>query len=272
MPMHEQYDKYKQIAELAAREAGAIQIDGLGKTRTVNYKSAFNIVTDIDKACEAKIIEIIRQEFPADDFLAEESGATEGGGGTRRWIIDPLDGTTNYAHGYPFFAVSIAVEEEGKVIVGMVYNAVSDELFSAQLGGGAYCNNAKIKVSNTDAIEQSLLSTGFPYDTMEANDDNMLRFTTLTDQSHGVRRDGSAALDLCFVACGRSDGFWETGLSPWDTAAGSLIVTEAGGVVTDLTGEEFDLQSGRLLASNGHIHDEVVFVLKRLDAAARQLL
>lgn len=272
-------NKLRQVAERAAREAGKIQIEGLGKTRTINYKSAYNLVTDIDKACEVKVIEVIHQEFPDDDILAEEgTGSSDGRSDAvgrahyRKWIIDPLDGTTNYAHGYPFFAVSIAVEEEGSIVAGVVYNPISDELFCAQSGSGAFCNNQPIRVSNTAALEQSLLATGFPYDTMEANDDNMLRFSTLTDQCQGVRRDGSASLDLCFVACGRLDGFWETGLSPWDTAAGNLIVTEAGGTVSDLTGEEFDLQSGKVLASNGQIHDELLFVIKKLDSAAHQLL
>jgi myo-inositol-1(or 4)-monophosphatase len=264
------FDKYKQIAEMAAREAGSIQLTGLGKVRTINYKSAYNIVTDIDKACEAKIIEVIRHEFPDDDILAEEGGGSANGV-SRRWIIDPLDGTTNYAHGYPFFAVSIGVEEEGKIVAGVVYNAVSDELFHAVTGKGAYCNNVQINVSKVSNLEQALLATGFPCDTKEAMDDNMLRFSTLTDQSHGVRRDGAAALDLCFVAAGRLDGFWEAGLSPWDTAAGSLMVTEAGGIVSDLSGEEFDLQSGRALASNGCIHDELVFILRRFDPTANRL-
>jgi myo-inositol-1(or 4)-monophosphatase len=261
------FSEYRQVAEQAARAAGQVQIEGLSKTRNIDYKSAFNLVTDIDVACEAKIIEIISQRYPNDQILAEEGSSNPKGSG-RRWIIDPLDGTTNYAHRYPFFAVSIGVEEAGKIVAGVVYNVVSNELFHAELGSGAYLNNRQIKVSSIPALEKSLLATGFPYDSAKAGDNNMLRFRTLTDLCHGVRRDGAAALDLCYVAVGRLDGFWEVGLSPWDMAAGSLIVTEAGGTVTDLYGEVLDMQTGRMLASNGFVHKELISVLMRTDNIA----
>ncbi len=257
-------EKVREVTFKAAREAGGLLRERLGHIKSVDYKSAFNIVTDVDKASERMIIGILSEAFPDYNILAEEGGATDSGG-RRRWLIDPLDGTTNYTHAYPFFAVSIGLEEDGKMIWGVVYNPVSEELFWAEAGKGAWLNNQPIKVSCTGTLSGSLLSTGFPPDTQELRDDNMLRFHTLTDLSHGVRRDGSAALDLCFVACGRFDGFWEKKLSPWDTAAGSIVVTEAGGRVSNLSGGPFDMASGHILATNGLIHEEVLSIMARVD-------
>lgn len=255
----------RQIATRAALEAGKILKERLGDVRTIDYKAAFNIVTDVDKASEAKIFSIILDEFPEDDVLAEESGFTKGQTSKRRWLIDPLDGTTNYAHTYPFFSISIALEEDGKRILGVVYNPMTDELFRAEPGEGAWLNDERLFVSDAKELSTSLLATGFPPDTQKAARSNILQFKTLTDQTHGVRRDGSAALDLCFVACGRLDGFWEMKLAPWDIGAGSLIVEEAGGRVTNLSGGPLDISSGHILATNGKIHNEIVEVLRSLE-------
>jgi len=253
-------DQVRETAFRAAREAGALLKERLGKIKDIDYKGAFNIVTDVDKASERTILQILRSDFPDYDVLAEEGGATKRGS-SRRWLIDPLDGTTNYTHAYPFFCVSIGLEDAGKVVFGVVFNPISEEMFWAEIGGGAWLNGEPIKVSTTSTLAASLLATGFPPDTKGAQDNNMSRFATLTDLSHGVRRDGSAALDLCFVASGRLDGFWEMKLSPWDTAAGSLIVTEAGGRVTNLSGGPFDMSTGHILTTNGLIHDEIVQLL-----------
>ncbi|MBK7836422.1 MAG: inositol monophosphatase [Candidatus Obscuribacter sp.] len=254
------------IAREAALKAGALQKSRLGKIKSLDYKSAFNIVTDVDKACEALIIETILEAFPDDGFLAEESGTSGVKKSHRRWIIDPLDGTTNFAHTYPFFCVSIGLEEDGKLIMGTVYNAIADELFTAERGQGAYLNEQKITVSASEKLETSLLATGFPPDTVTSDHSNMESYRNLTNASHGVRRDGSAALDLCFVASGRLDGFWERKLAPWDVAAGSVIVEEAGGKVTNLEDGPLDMESGHILATNGKIHQEIVEMLAKVKA------
>jgi myo-inositol-1(or 4)-monophosphatase len=258
----EQMTKLKETAFKAARQAGSLLMERVGKIKSVDYKSAFNIVTDVDKASESLIISILKSDFPHTDILAEESGA-HNTGDKQRWIIDPLDGTTNYTHSYPFFSVAIAFEENGEVILGVVYNPYVNEMFWAVKGQGAFLNNEPIKVSKNDALAKSLLATGFPADTKGSRYNNIKSFSTVTDLCHGVRRDGSAALDLCFVACGRLDGFWELKLSPWDTAGGVLIVREAGGKVSGLEGEDFDIYSGHVFASNGLIHQEVIDVLAK---------
>lgn len=249
-------DHIREIAFKAARAAGAILRDRAGNIGNIDYKSAFNIVTDVDKEAERNIIGILNEHFPDDQILAEESGVHEARS-SRRWIIDPLDGTTNYSHGYPFFSVSIGYEDAGEPLMGFVYNPISDEMFWAQKGKGAYLNETKIKVSNHTGIATSLLATGFPPDTKLVKHSNIEQFARLTERSLGVRRDGSAALDLCFVACGRLDGFWEMKLAPWDLAAGTVIIREAGGMVTDLTGGGFDMSTGHVLATNGLIHNEL---------------
>lgn len=255
----------RKIAFRAALEAGKLLKERLGDVRVIDYKAAFNIVTDVDNASERMIVELIKSEFPDDEILAEESGLISKGGNERRWLIDPLDGTTNFAHTYPFFAVSIGLEEKGERVMGVVYNPMSDELFWAEKGEGAYLNDEKLIVSDANKLNACLLATGFPPDTRGAHLSNMLEFKTLTDMCHGVRRDGSAALDLCFVAAGRLDGFWERKLAPWDLAAGSLIVEEAGGTVTNLAGQALDLSQGHILASNGKIHGQVLDVLKEIE-------
>lgn len=256
-------DKVKETTFRAARDAGALLKERLGKIKDVDYKGAFNIVTDVDRASEQLIIDILLGEFPSFAILAEEGGA-KNSGAQCRWLIDPLDGTTNYTHAYPFFSVSIGLEDSGRMVFGVVYNPLVDELFWAQEGEGAWLNDVPISVSQNGQLKNCLLATGFPPDTRHKVNSNMRQFSTLTDICHGVRRDGSAALDLCFVACGRLDGFWEMKLSPWDTAAGSLIVEEAGGKVTNLAGGCFDMTTGHILATNELIHDGVVEVLQQL--------
>jgi len=246
----------KEVAFKAAREAGAILMERLGKIH-IDYKSAFNLVTEADKQSEQHVISIIRQRFPDDQILAEETGAHQTSS-TRRWIIDPLDGTTNYAHTYPFFSVSIGFEDKGEVLFGVVFNPSTDELFWAEKGKGAYLNDRPIAVSANSTLNVSLLATGFPPDTRVAPVTNMDEFVHITDISHGVRRDASAALDLSFVASGRLDGFWELKLAPWDLAAGTLLVREAGGTITNALGGKFDMVEGSVVATNSKIHDELV--------------
>ncbi|KAF1856861.1 hypothetical protein Lal_00039336 [Lupinus albus] len=263
-----------EIALQAAKKAGALLAERVGKIERLDYKGAFNIVTDVDRASEALIIQTIFDAFPDDDFLGEEGGLSADAlssiaskktatSNNRRWIIDPLDGTTNFAHSYPFFAVSIAFEYDGLIQCGVVFNPMADETFAAERGKGAFLNGKPLKVSSIDQIDKSLLATGFPPDTLKSFDDNMATFKMLTNESHGVRRDGSAALDLAFVASGRLDGFWERKLSPWDIAAGSLIVAEAKGRVSNLEGGLLDMSTGHIIASNGLIHDDIVSSIAR---------
>jgi myo-inositol-1(or 4)-monophosphatase len=261
--------KLKDIAIKAARAAGELILARLGDVGKIEYKGAFNLVTEVDKAAEKIIIEILRKEFPDDAILAEESGVTDGTGSKRRWLIDPIDGTTNFAHSYPFFCVSIAVEEDGQLILGVVFNPVANELFWAQKGGGAWLNDKPIKVSKINKLEESLLSTGFHSSSKASEHANRETFMRMTDSTHGVRRDGSAALDICFVACGRTEGFWERQIALWDIGAGTIIVEEAGGYVTDLSGRNFDLKNVRvnILASNKLVHHQIVEVLNETQLA-----
>lgn len=262
-------DHIRDIAFKAAKEAGALLRERVGKIKNIDYKSSFNIVTDVDRESEAIIVGLINEHFPNDSILGEESGAHQAKS-DRRWIIDPLDGTTNYSHGYPFFSVSIGFEEAGEMRLGVVYNPLSDELFWAQSGKGAYLNDKQIHVSQHNKLATCLLTTGFPADTATAKYSNLSQFTKLTDMTMGVRRDGSAALDLSFVACGRTDGFWELKLAQWDLAAGTLIVREAGGTVTNLSGGDFDITTGHVLASNGLIHEELIAALAFGEELARE--
>lgn len=248
-----------------ARDAGRLLRDRVGTRIDIDYKGSINIVTDVDLASEKLIREAISTYYPRHEILAEESGLSESGS-EYRWIVDPLDGTTNYAHGYPFFCVSIALECNGEVVLGVVYDPIRDELFSAERGGGAALNNRPIHVSKTADLMQGLLSTGFPYDIKTSKLTNLDHWANFAMNAQALRRDGAAALDLCYVASGRFDGFWELRLSPWDTAAGALIVTEASGRVTNFTGAPFSNYKPEVVASNGLIHDRMLEVLK-LDAS-----
>ena len=243
-----------------AQEAGRLLRDRVGTKIDVSHKGAINIVTDVDIASERLIREAIAIQYPRHQVLAEEGGLAESRS-EYRWVIDPLDGTTNYAHGYPVFCVSIALEYQGETILGVVYDPMREELFAAERGGGATLNHRPIRVSPTDSLMQSMLSTGFPYDIRTSTLTNLDHWANFAMNAQALRRDGAAAIDLCYVACGRFDGFWELNLSPWDMAAGALIVTEAGGLVTDFSGGEFSNYKPEIIASNGLIHNRMVEVI-----------
>src|ERR1051325_3556121 len=245
-----------------ARDAGALLRDRLGTRIDIGHKGSIDLVTDVDLASEKLIREAISSYYPRHEILAEEGGLSESGS-EYRWIVDPLDGTTNYAHGYPMFCVSIALECKGVVVLGLGYDPMRDELFSAERGGGATLNNRPIHVSATAELMQGLLSTGFPYDIKTSKLTNLDHWANFAMNAQALRRDGAAALDLCYVACGRYDGFWELNLSPWDTAAGSLIVVEAGGRVSDFAGGAFSNYKPQVVASNGLIHSRMIEVLKQ---------
>lgn len=243
-----------------ARDAGRLLRDRVGTRIDVAHKGAINIVTDVDIASERLIREAIATQYPRHQVLAEEGGLDESRS-EYRWVIDPLDGTTNYAHGYPVFCVSIALEFQGETILGVVYDPMRDELFTAERGGGAALNNRPIRVSSTASMMESLLSTGFPYDIRTSTLTNLDHWANFAMNAQALRRDGAAALDLSYVACGRYDGFWELNLSPWDMAAGALIVTEAGGRVSDFDGGEFSSYKPEIIASNGLIHARMVEII-----------
>lgn len=246
------------IAKRAAREAGRLQLSYFGNLKDIQFKSGRrDPVSEADKASEALIAGIIKSAFPTHGFLAEEKTAWQGDGSSR-WIVDPLDGTVNYSHGFPCFCVSIAYERDGEVVVGVVHDPVRREMFHAVKGKGAFLNGKNISVSMTPKLANSLIVTGFPYDIDRHADKILKLFNRMTIASQGMRRLGSAALDLCYIAAGRFDGYWEFGLKPWDTAAGALIVTEAGGKVTALDGGPFSfMDSSEILVSNGKIHGEM---------------
>jgi len=249
-----------------ARAAGAILREGYGRIHAPERKGRIDLITEFDRRSEALLLGELKRRFPEHDILAEESGAHTAAGGVR-WIVDPLDGTTNFAHNYPFFAVSIAAESDGQLKAGAVYDPVRDELFSAAAGAGATLNGARLRVSAVERIEDALLVTGFPYDVRERPEAILTTFRAFLTRAQGIRRDGSAALNLCYLAAGRFDGFWERGLSPWDMAAGVLIVREAGGRVTDFDGGTFDLAASRILATNGRLHEAMRGILKEAPGA-----
>jgi myo-inositol-1(or 4)-monophosphatase len=216
----------------------------------------------VDTLCEKLIVEKIKKAFPDHGILAEEGGRRDSESDFL-WIIDPLDGTTNYAHGFGFFAVSIALEEKDKgIVVGVVYAPYLNECYTAIINKGAYLNDVPIKVSNIETLEKSMLATGFPYDIKDSRS-NIEYFSRFVILAQAVRRPGSAAIDLCSMAAGKFDGFWEMNLAPWDTAAGSLIVKEAGGKITDFSGNEFDPNKNEVLATNGLIHHEMIKVISK---------
>ena len=258
------FDEIKGTAIQAARQGGAVLMDKLGRLSEINKKGAIDLVTEADTASEKVVIESIRKAFPAHTILAEESGLSRGGA-PYRWIVDPLDGTTNFAHSLGLFAVSIACAKEDDILCGVVFNPVTMELFSAVKGGGAELNGRPICVSGTADIVDSLLVTGFPYNVRDIMDQVMTRMTRCLAASQGVRRLGSAALDLCYLACGRFEGFWEQNLKPWDTAAGLLIAREAGARVTDFTNRDYRIDSPQLLATNGKIHHQMLELISLED-------
>jgi myo-inositol-1(or 4)-monophosphatase len=257
-----QLDNHLAITIQAAKESGQIQKEWLARDKKVELKGEINLVTEVDRICEARIIEIITEAFPEHNILTEETPMSEGSS-PYRWIIDPLDGTTNYAHGYPCFCTSVALELEGEIVLGAVYDPLLDEFFTAQQGKGAFLNGESIAVSATTRLTEALICTGFPYDLRESPVNNLDHFNNFIMEARAIRRDGSAALDLCYVAAGRFDGFWELKLYPWDVAAGKLLVEEAGGVVTDFGGGGLDIYGKEILATNGRIHEGMIGVLER---------
>ena len=245
-----------------ARDAGQLLLEKFGRKINISKKGDINLVTEADLASEALIIERIKSHYPKHSILAEESGtATVEGNGQWKWIVDPLDGTTNYAHGYPCFCVTLALEHEGKIVIGVTFDPTRDELFAAERGQGASLNGRKIRVSETEQLSESLIVTGFPYD-FKGKENFSKHLNAFLLRARGVRRDGSAAIDLAYVACGRFDGFWEEGLNPWDVAAGVLLVEEAGGTVSYYDGSPFSVYTPPICASNGFIHSEMLAVLR----------
>src|ERR1700686_4365564 len=248
-------NSFLEVAVDAAREAGGILMTEFDRPVKISYKGEVDIVTQADSRSEQAIVTRLRTHFPKHAIVAEEGGGAESDS-PFRWHVDPLDGTTNFAHGYPCFAVSIGLEESGELIAGVILQPVSGELFTAAKGEGAYLNQKRIQVSHIEKLATSLLVTGFP-SVKRSQNPNIFYYWDFTLRSHGVRRDGSAAMDLASVACGRFEGFWEFGLHSWDTAAGVLLVREAGGTVTQFDGRPYQLGDRELLATNGHVRAEM---------------
>lgn len=245
----------------AGKKAGALLLSYIRSGFRIKHKNPINLVTDADHAAEQCIIDCLRSRFPTHGFLAEERGRTEQSPSPFLWIIDPLDGTTNFAHGFPAYCVSIGLEYQNRSILGVVFDPSRNELFTAIEGRGAQLNGQAIRVSATQSLDNSLLVTGFAYDVRESPRNNLDHFVKFALKAQGLRRTGSAALDLCYVAAGRFDGFWEVKLNPWDMAAGSVIVREAGGRLTNFSGDELSIYGQELVASNGHIHQAMLDVL-----------
>lgn len=256
---------YLEKAIEAAKEGGNETIKYWGEVKHIEDKSTSgDLVTEADKASEEKIIQCLKSTFPSHQILAEESGWDHSSDQDFVWAIDPLDGTTNYAHQFPFFAVSIALLFEGKPVVGVVYNPVLEELFFASKNGGAYFNQRHLKVSRTNSLKKSLWATGFHYSRRTNSNNNYLEFAYMTHLSHGVRRSGCASLDLSYVGAGKLDGFWERDLNTWDIAAGALIIEEAGGKVTDYEGQKLDyLSPKKIVGTNGFLHEKTLIALKK---------
>jgi myo-inositol-1(or 4)-monophosphatase len=248
------------LARNVAMEAGALLMRGLGSVKSIEYKGAVDIVTEMDRASEELIVSTILRHFPDHGVLTEERAEMRSGSAVR-WIIDPLDGTTNFAHGFPVFCVSIAVEVDGAVVAGVVYDPTRDELFHAGRGEGAFLNGARIAVSGVSSLDRALLATGFPYDIRVSALNNLDHFADFAVRAQAIRRAGAAALDMCYVAAGRFDGFWELKLKPWDVAAAKLVVVEAGGVATDFSGAASTIHDAQIAASNSLIHDAMLDVL-----------
>ncbi len=255
-----EWETYLQAAQDAARLAGDMLLTSRGSVREISFKGAVDLGTDFDRRSQALIVNRLSERFPDHDLVAEE-GLCEEKGSEFRWIIDPIDGTTNFAHGFPVYSISIALERCGEIGMGVVFDPTRGEMFTALRGGGAELNGRRISVSSTPDLDHSLLSTGFPYDVRESRENNLDHFADFAVRAQAIRRCGSAALDLCYVACGRFDGFWELKLAPWDVAAGMLMVTEAGGRVTDFSGGRPDTTGKETVASNGCIHESMIQVL-----------
>lgn len=256
--------QFLTVAQEAAHQAGALLRANWLEPKTIEIKTDIvDLVTNVDKAADALITNILHACFPTHKVIAEES-AVSGQESPYRWYIDPLDGTTNFAHSFPHFGVSIALAHESQMLVGVVYDPLRDETFCASRGNGATLNGSPIHVSPSPTLDQALVLTGFPYDRRKRSEFYLRFYQAFMMRTQGVRRSGSAALDLCYVACGRADAFWEWRLHPWDTAAGSLIVEEAGGRMSNFSDEPFDITGEQTLASNGLLHQEMVEVLRQV--------
>jgi myo-inositol-1(or 4)-monophosphatase len=252
----------KDFAVELAKEAGQVLMDHLKQRLAVESKSTeIDLTTEADVASEKLIVEAIRQRYPKHSILSEE-GLGQEQAGEFLWLIDPLDGTTNYAHGYPVFCVSIALQHEGEIVLGVTYDPVRDELFWAEKDRGAYCNGRRLSVSGVASLGRSLLATGFPYVRARTEDNNTAEFGRVMPQVQGVRRGGAAALDMVYVAAGRLDGYWEFYLSPWDWAAGDLLVREAGGRISDVSGQPRRFRGNSMVATNDLLHEELLAALK----------
>ncbi len=258
-------DRIEQVGIQAALDAGRLLMERLRSGFKVAHKGEVDLVTEADLAAEKLIVSVLRDAFPDHAILAEENHS-ESDRGKYTWIIDPLDGTTNFAHGYPAFAVSIGLEIEGELEWGIVYNPNLEERFTARRGGGSFCNGTRLQVSKTETVDKSLLVTGFPYDIRTNPDNNLDYFAGFMLRSQAVRRIGSAAIDFCYVAAGRFDGFWELDLRPWDMAAGALIAREAGAALTDFSGAPLSIYQPRCVVSNGRIHKEMLEILEEVAA------
>jgi len=265
--LEEGMQKYLNVAKNAARAAGRLLKDKVNGKRDIFYKGEIDMVTEMDRLAERTIVEAVLGAFPGHGILAEEGGRIESNSGFL-WVIDPLDGTTNYAHGYPSFSVSIGMEREGQTLLGVVYDPMRDELFTAVKGSGSFLNGQPIGVSRIEVLIRSLLATGFPYDRTVSRENNLNYFNELIMASQEVRRSGSASLDLCSVAAGRLDGYWELKLQPWDVVAGALIVQEAGGKVSDFSGSRYSMHDREIIASNGVIHDQMLNVIHAVQRSA----
>lgn len=254
----------RQTARDVAREAGALLRRNFAQSHTITLKGRHDPVTESDLQSQQLIIQRLSRAFPDFDFLAEEAGAPSPSAGASAgcWIIDPLDGTVNFAHNFPLFAVSIAWQRQGVVEYGVVFDPLREELFEAVRGQGAWLNGRPLQVSTVADLDQALVATGFPYNVAERLEETMARFQRLLAMAQGIRRPGSAAIDLCYLAAGRVDAFWEEGLKPWDTAGATLIVTEAGGTISTFTGEPFTLHSDTVAGSNGLLHDQLLAALR----------
>ena len=258
--------RFQKLAISVALRAGRLLMQHYGKTHEIEHKGrhVINLVTNVDKKSEALVVNTLNRNFPTHQILAEE-GLGAKGPSPYKWIVDPLDGTTNYTHGFPFFCVSIGLEVNGKMALGVVYAPMFQELFVGVRGKGASLNGKRIHVSEERDLSGSLLATGFPYDIREATRDNLNYFAKFAKTAQAIRRAGSAALDLCYLACGRFDGFWELRLAPWDLAAATLIVEESGGKVTNFEGKKLDLYGDDVVASNGKIHPAMLRVIQSVE-------
>lgn len=253
-------ERVKKIGMAAAYKGGGVLLSHFGRVSKIDKKGAIDLVTEADTGSERAIIETIQNVFPDHSILAEESGLSKGDT-DHQWIIDPLDGTTNFAHQIALFSISIAFALAGETVFGLVLNPITRELFIAVKGKGASLNGRPIRVSKSTSVSESFLVTGFPYNLRDLFDPLVIRFSNCLKVSQGIRRLGSAAIDLCFMACGRFDGFWEQNLKPWDTAAGELIAREAGAIVTNFSNEPFTIDKTEILATNGKIHEEMLSLL-----------